>query len=152
MSNVISIEEIKKLACTVVNIPGYSPRETIKVRLQKPQIMKLMAGGKIPNHLLSVVEQIMYGSQSQKKKNLKKDDIREKLKDIANVYEVYCRACLVEPTYEEFEPYLSDDQKEAIFNWATEEVAQLENFREDKEDGASDHDGQEVQPEAQPDS
>ena len=149
MSEVISIEEIKRLACPVVDIPGYSPGETIKVRLQKPQIMKMMAEG-IPNHLLSVVEQMMYGSRSQKKQS--KKDAKEKLKDLANVYEVFCRACLVEPTYEEFEPYLSDDQKEAIFEWATAEVAQLENFRENQKDGASDNDEPEVQPKTKPDS
>jgi hypothetical protein len=151
MSEVISIEQIKKLAHPAIDIPGYSPGETIKVRVRKPQMMKLMAEGQIPNHLLSVVEQMMYGSQSQKNAK-KKDSVEGKLKDVANVYEVYCRACLVEPTYEEFEPYLSDDQKEAIFNWATAEVAQLENFREDQKDGASDNDEPEVQSEAKPGS
>jgi hypothetical protein len=141
MSEVISIEEIKRLACPVVDIPGYSPGETIKVQLRKPQVMKLMAGGKIPNHLLSVVEQMVYGSQSRGKPE---KSTKERLKDLANIYEVYCRTCLVEPTYDELEPYLTDEQKEAIFEWATAEVAQLESFRTDQKNGTSDNDGQEV--------
>jgi hypothetical protein len=145
MSEVISIEQIKKLATTVLPIPGFSPEQkTIRVRVKRPDIMSLLAQGKIPNHLVSVVNDMLTVS------NKTKTD-EEKAKDVAKLYELYATICLVEPTYEEMKPYITDEQLEAIFSWATAEVAQLENFREDKENGASDNDVQEVQPEAEPD-
>ena len=52
--------------------------------------------------------------------------------------QIYCMACLVEPTWEEIKDYITDDQMLAIFYWAIGGVKRLEKFRAER--GANDTD------------
>lgn len=136
MSEILSIEELKKMSTTVIEIPNFDNSGTIKVRVQKPRLMAMAAQGKIPNHLLGIVNTMMFGNKEEKKE--------VNITDVAKTYELCCRACLVEPGYEEIKDIITDDQMIAIFDFATGEVSQLDTFRNNKGNGTSDNNGQEV--------
>ncbi len=132
MSEILSIEQLKKMATAVIDIPNFDNTGTIKVRVQKPRLMAMAAQGKIPNHLLGVVNQMMFGKNSKKEKETD-------VKGVAKIYELYCRACLVEPDYEEIKDIITDDQMIAIFDWAMGDVEKLETFRSNEGNVSSDN-------------
>lgn len=136
MSKVLNIEELRKQATTVIEIPNFDNSGTIKVRVQKPRLMAMAAQGKIPNHLLGIVNDLMFPNKKEKKEL--------KVEDISKTYELHCRACLVEPSYDEFKDIITDEQMSAIFDWAMGDVKKLDTFRNNKGDGTSDNNGQEV--------
>lgn len=133
MSKILSINELKKMATTVIEIPNFDNSGTIKVRVKKPRLMAMASQGKIPNHLLGIVNTMMFGNKKEKKEI--------NITDVAKTYELYCRACLVEPTYDEFKDIMTDEQMSAIFDWAMGKVSQLDTFRSDKGNGTSDNNG-----------
>lgn len=106
----------------------------VKIKVQRPRILALAAQGKIPNALLGVATKMISG------KGIKQGDIKE----MAQMIELYCRVCMVEPTYDDVRSAISDDQMFTIFSWATSDVSDLGNFRNKQEDGASDNDGEDV--------
>ena len=136
MSEILSIQELKKMATTVIEIPNFDNSGTIKVRIQKPRLMAMAAQGKIPNHLLGIVNTMMFPSKKEKKE--------PNVEEIGKIYELYCRACLVEPSYEEIKDIITDEQMEAIFDWAMGDVKKLETFRNNEGDGTSNNNGKKV--------
>ena len=134
MSEILSVEQLKNMATSIIEIPDFEGTSTIKVRVQKPRLMAMAAQGKIPNHLLGIVNTMMFGNKKEKKE--------VNIADVAKTYELYCRACLVEPSYEEIKDIITDDQMIAIFNWAMGDMKGLENFRTNKRNGASNNNGQ----------
>lgn len=141
MNDILNIEQLRKLATTIIDIPDFNNKGTIKVKVQKPRLMAMVAQGKIPNHLLGVVNDMMFGRKKEKK------DI--KLEDVTNVYELYCRACLLEPTYDQFKDIITDEQMQYIFDWAMGGTRELETFRTDEGNGSSDNNGKQVQGKAE---
>lgn len=139
MSEVLSIEQLKKLALITIDIPDFENKGTIKVRVQKPRLMKMAAEGKIPNSLMSTAMEMTGYDTGESKKDSKVD-----LTKIAGMLELYCKTCLVEPTYEEFKDIMTDEQMMAIFDWATGDLIKMSNFREDEEDGTGNNDGKDV--------
>lgn len=123
MSEILSIEELKKMATPIVEIPGFDNQSTIKVKLKKPSLMTLVAEGKVPNHLLGIASQMVGGNQSKSK-----GKEADQTKDIIQMLELYCQICLVEPTYEEFKDIMTDQQKEFIFDWGMGDVAKATTF------------------------
>ena len=136
MSRVLSIEELRAKSAQELEIPGFAVGETIIIKVRKSRIMTLMAQGKIPNPLMGTVQKLMKGQGSTKDA-----DITE----MAKVYDLYCRACMAEPTYDEMADFITDEQMLAIFNWAIRGAAEVEPFRTDKENGSGDNDGEGVQ-------
>jgi hypothetical protein len=143
--NVISFEEFKNKATTVIEIPGFSPDEKIKVRVKKPNMMSMLSQGKIPNHLTTVIYKMLGIDKKERKEKNKEEENKKLAIEAAKMYELYACICLVDPSYEEIREYLIDEQLEAIFNWATSEVKGLENFRENKDDGTNNNDGETLQ-------
>ena len=137
MSQVLNIETLRSMAVITIDIPDFEGTGTIKVRVQKPRLMALAAQGKIPNVLMSIAAQAMGTGNNRQIKN--KEDA---MKETAQTMELYCKACLVEPTYEEFKDIMTDEQMMAIFDWAMGDIKQLESFRTDKEDGTDNHTGE----------
>lgn len=129
MSEVLNIEQLKKMATTIINIPNFDNTGTIKIRVQKPRLMAMAAQGKIPNHLLGIVNTMMFPN--------KKDKKEPNVEDVSKTYELYCRACLVEPNYEEIKDIITDDQIMAIFGWAMGKVKVLDSFRAEQGNGSS---------------
>ncbi len=121
------------MATTIIEIPDFEGTGTIKVRVQKPRLMAMVTQGKIPNHLLGTVNNMMFPSKKEKKE--------PNVEEIAKIYELYCRACLVEPSYDEIKDIITDEQMEVIFDWAMGDVKKLETFRTNKGDGSSNNTG-----------
>lgn len=136
MSEILSIEQLREMATPIIEIPDFEGTGTIKVRVKKPRLMAMAAQGKIPNHLLGVVNNMMFGNKKEKKE--------VNITDVAKTYELYCRACLVEPSYEEIKDIITDDQMIAIFDWAMGDVKKLETFRANEGDGTSNNNGEQV--------
>lgn len=145
MSEILSIEQLRQMACPVIDIPNFDNTGTIKVRVQKPRLMAMAAQGKIPNYLMSIAMEIAGLPSKDKPKELSNE---EKMKQIGETMELYCRACLVEPTYDEFKDIMTDEQMEAIFEWAIGDVKKMSTFRTNEENGASNSHGQGVSKEA----
>lgn len=146
MSEIIKIEDLKKLATPVVNIPNFDNTGTIAVRLQKPKLLRMAQQGTIPNHLIKVAATMVSG---QGYPDIEKQTDQKRLEIMDQTIELYCRACMVEPTYEEMEDYLTDEQRGFIFDWAIGEVESLESFRAEQTNGTNNHDGKEIQQETE---
>lgn len=145
MTEVITLEEIKRQAEPVVNIPNFDNTGTIGVRLRKPQLLRLAQQGKIPNHLLKIAATMVSGEGYP---DIDKKKEEERLKIMDQTIELYCRVCLVQPTYEELKNYLTDEQRGFIFDWAIGEVESLEPFRAEPTNGDNDTASKETQKEA----
>src|SRR5699024_896249 len=145
MSEILSIKELREMAYTVIDIPNFDNIGTIKIKVQKPQLLKMASEGTIPNHLLNIAVTATTGEQ---KKSTDKMNNKEKLKMVNESMELYCLACMVEPRYEDIKDILTDDQRGTIFNWAIGEVSGLDSFRNEKADGSNNNDGKEVPKEA----
>lgn len=134
----MSIEQLKAIAQPLIDIPNFDNSGTIKVRVQRPRLMSMAAQGKIPNHLMSIAIGMITGKKP-KKENMSPEEV---IKHTVDTIELYCRACLVEPSYEEFKDIMTDDQKFAIFSWGIGEVSTLDSFRTNKGNGSSDNNGE----------
>jgi len=139
IAQILNIKELQDMARIIISIPDFNNEKTINVRVQKPRLMAMAAKGQIPNHLIGIATEVVGGKQ----KNSKKDD--ELLKDAALMMELYCQACLVDPTYEEFKDIMTDQQADYIFRWATNQVKELDSFREESRDSSNDDNGKKVQ-------
>jgi len=139
MSNeIFSIEKLIEMANPIIPIPGFDNKSTINIRVQRPKLMAMATQGKIPNHLMNIAATMIGG----KKQNSRELSHEEYIKEIHAAMELYCMACMVEPSYEEMKDILTDDQKGTIFNWGIGEVQVLDSFRKDKEDGTSNNSGE----------
>lgn len=141
-NKVMSIDELKELSTPLVQIPGFDTGETIFVRLRKPQLMKMLAAGKIPNHLLGIANTLVAGKKPLAEEE--EADQEEEMKMIVDTMDLFVQACLVEPTYEEFKDIITDDQKGFIMEWAMGTAGQLDSFRNDNPDDDDDKHGEEV--------
>lgn len=136
---ILSIAELTKMASPIIQIPDFEGSGKINIQVRKPRLLDMAKQGKIPNHLLSVANK-MVGGQEQKP-DLENNEM---LKQTALMMELYCEACMVKPTYKEFKNIMTDEQGEAIFNWAVGGVSDLDRFREDGSDDTNDSDGEKV--------
>lgn len=139
MNKVVKIEDIKDKLTQTIEIPDFSGEGTITVRVRKPQIMKLITSGKIPNPLLPTALAMLDGRNMRKAKS--EDELA--LEGIKSI-QIYCMACLVEPTWDEIKDYITDDQMFAIFNWAIGGIRRLEKFRTERTNGTGNNDGADV--------
>lgn len=145
MSKVISIDELKNKATEIIEIPDFDGDGTINIRVKKPQIMSLITSGKIPNPLLPTALSILDGRDHVSRKNKTEDQIAQDIAiEGAKSIEIYCRACMVEPSFEEAGEYLTDEQMLAIFNWAIGGVKKMANFRSEQEDDPDTNDVKDV--------
>lgn len=139
MSEILSIEELRKMASPVIEIPNFDGTGSIKVRVRKPNLVSMAAEGKVPNYLMSVAANMMGLGDDKKSK-----DEKEQVREVAQMMELYCQACLIEPSYEEFKEIMTEEQMEAIFNWAMGDVKELEKFRAVEGNGSSDDNGERI--------
>lgn len=138
---VLSIDELREQSKPLVAIPNFDNTGFIYTRLRKPRLLNMAKEGKIPNHLLGIATTMITGYKDDGKKKSKGIDL---LKDAALMTELYCGACMVEPTYEEMKDIITDNQSDFIFKWALGEVESLDSFRTDKADDRHNNDVKEV--------
>ena len=110
----------------------------ITVRLKRPSLYEMAAGGSIPNPLLHVADALFSGRGEALK--------RASLDETAKTLRLLAKAALVEPTWNELEKAgvtLNDQQINEIYAFIVGGAAQLEKFRRllrgaDRRDGADD--------------
>lgn len=136
----MKIEELRAKAIKDLEVPGFEEGETLIFKVKKASLMGLVTQGKVPNHLLGVAMEMMGQKRDKKAKKEEKSEAEE-LKEAAQLVELYCRLCMVEPTYEEMEDILTDEQYQAIFDFGINGVTKLADFRKDREDGTNNNDG-----------
>lgn len=146
---VTSLEEIKNKAERIVPICGFEPGETINIKIRRASLIDLIEREAIPNELLSFVKDML----SEKKKgegfNPAKDYSPEEFKQFISVIDAACAATVVEPSYDELRPYLTDRQKIEIYYYAQYGLKVLRSFRGQQDINDQDGgDSQGVQPEA----
>lgn len=120
---VTPMKKLTKIAQGVeVELPGFLSGETFTVRLRRPSLLALAKEGRIPNGLLSCVEELFNtGSVA-----------RADLASLYGVLELFAKATLVEPSYEELEEagiQLTDAQLLFLYNFAQAGVTDLHRFR-----------------------
>jgi hypothetical protein len=138
MSEILSIEKLREMANPIIEIPNFDNTGYIKIRVQRPKLLKMAAEGKIPNHLMNIAATLINGKPRSKQSELSAE---EYIREINSAMELYCMACLVEPSYKEFKDILTDDQKATIFSWGLGEVQVLDSFRTDEGNGSSNNNG-----------
>lgn len=114
-----------------INIPDSTGLEEIKIKVKKPRIMDMMKAGDIPNKLKGVATMAIKG--------FKMADVDAE--DIADLYILYAKACMVEPTYEEVKHLITDEQIQYIFAYARGTGSELDPFRAKKENDTDNRDG-----------
>ena len=141
MSEILSIEQLKEMANPIIQIPDFEGTGYINIRVQRPKLLKMAEEGKIPNHLIDIAATLISGKPKNNKMEVSSE---EYVKQINLVMEMYCRACMIEPTFEEFKDIITDEQKATIADWAMKEVSGLDSFRTNKAYGTNNNDSKEV--------
>lgn len=124
-----------------IQIPSFDGLDDIAIKVKRPQLMSMMAQGKIPNHLLGIATQATLGNQPKKGD---KNDL-EQAKDLAQWIEFYCTICMVEPKYEEVRDNITDDQALAVYAWAIAPISHLRTFRDKEKNDTNNRDGKVLQ-------
>jgi hypothetical protein len=124
----INIDDFRNKALKEIDIPGFfDGDEPIKIKVKKPSMMAMMAQGKIPNTLMDAATQLTGENKNIKPENINLND--DSLQEIGKLMELYCIACMVEPTYEDIKDIMTDEQITKIFEFATGGGEKLKSFR-----------------------
>lgn len=119
---VTSLEYIKKVTGgTEVDITGWENDTPFVCKLKRVSLLGLVSKGSIPNPLMGPVMALFDGDVE------KIDKINAK--EMSDIIELFCKATMVEPTYQDVEDFLTDIQRTEIFNYAQGGLSQLQTFR-----------------------
>lgn len=152
--SIISVEKFKELAFQTIKLtPFPGSDEPIEVRVKATGIMNLLSNGKLPNTLMSTVNEVFNGSKDiglDKSKGIsdaQKQELTDKLTgggsnmaDMAEMLRVFAAETLVEPTFDEIGDLLTDQQLNDLFDYSMGGLDKIDNFRTEQSDanGASD--------------
>lgn len=119
---VTSLSEIKAKSTIEVILPGWD-NDPFVCKLRRVALMDMVANGKIPNPLMETVTELFEGK-------LNKDDVKgaeDKYKRMYEGLNFFCKAAMVEPTFEEVEAImpLTDNQRFMIYKFATDGVMMI---------------------------
>lgn len=145
--NVISVEQFINRAVDIIPItPFREGDEPIFVKCKPISLVGLLAQGKIPNTLTSVVSEL-FGEgakhptdHKQSNEELEKiavntlQNSKEATDGMVKLLDFICEQSLLEPTFSEIGDYMTDSQKIDIFNYTQGGVKKLESFRKEQED------------------
>ena len=118
---VISASEFRQKATKVISIAGFEPGELIEVRVKPVNLISLMATGKVPNTLISTINEVFDGQQAEQINNTVLTD-EKAMQSVLQLMDCICAECLVEPKYAEIKDVLTDQQKTDIMNAMMSEV------------------------------
>lgn len=135
---VTSMEELRKQAEPIINIPNFSNDGYIQVRVRKPRLVALAAKGEIPNHLMGIAREMITGTKSNPNEVPTDETL---LKRTAKITELYCSVTLIEPSYEEFKDIITDQQADEIVKWALSGIQELNSFRKKQKNGTNNNNG-----------
>lgn len=128
---ITSLEQLQSLKQTeIVELPSFEDGTPLVVEIKKPNMMNLLASGKVPNTLLSVATEMFNGKTGQVMGKAS-EDIKT-LKELVGMMEVLAEASLINPTYKDIKKLniqLTENQLMAILMYSQGGVKALENFR-----------------------
>lgn len=119
-----------------VNISGWEDGTFFTCKLKRVSLLNVASEGKIPNGLMSTVMQLFEGDKT------KTDKINPA--EMAKVVNIFCKEALVEPTFEEVNEYLTDNQRMDIFNYTQKGLKAIEKFRKEQTDPEPNSNGETV--------
>lgn len=122
---ITSIEQFKQMAFKEVEIPGFEEETTVVVRLRKVSILGLAASGKIPNSLMGTVNNLFNQGRSGATAEKVASTSMENLGEMAKLLDLIAENAMVEPKFAEVGEFLTDEQKNAIFEYSQSGVKQL---------------------------
>lgn len=128
---VTSLETLKQMKKDeIVELSPFEDGTRFVVRLQKPSMMHLISGGKVPNTLLNVAMDMFRGKTPEIASNATKDV--KAFKDMVGMMEVLAEACLVEPSFKVLKKEnikLTESQLMDIMVYSQGGLKALESFR-----------------------
>ncbi len=129
---VTSLEQLKNIKTTnTVELPSFEDGTPFIAELKKPNMLSLMAAGKIPNSLLTVATDMFQKGKTQQVIDKALGNAND-MKELFSLLNVLAKATLVSPTYAELQEAgieLSEQQLSAILSFTQGGVKALERFR-----------------------
>ena len=125
---VISAEQFKNKAVSIISIPGFDEDETFEIRVRKLSVVGLISSGKIPNSLMKVVKDAFEGIKSTTEKDNADSSIMDKAGEIGKLLDIVCAEAMLEPTFADVKEFMNDAQKLAVFQFTQGGVKQAEMF------------------------
>ena len=129
--NITSLDQLQAIKQTeVIELPAFEDGTPLNVEVKKPNMMQLIAAGKIPNTLLSSAMELFNGRAGEKMQ--KAADNAGDLKDLVGLMNVIAEASLIKPTYKEIKKIgveLTDNQLMGLLMYSQGGIKALENFR-----------------------
>ena len=128
---VTSLEQLQAIKQTeIIELPSFEDGTKLNVEVKKPNMMQLIASGKIPNTLLNSAMEMFNGKAGEKMQ--KAADNAGDLKDLVGIMNVIAEASLVNPTYKQIKGLgidLTDNQLMGLLMYSQGGIKALENFR-----------------------
>lgn len=122
---ITSLEQFKAKAFQEVTLPGFEKGGTVTVRLRRVSILGLASSGKIPNSLMGTVKKLFDGTKRGVSTESAAVSALDNLTEMSRLLEVIAEQALIEPKYSEIRDLLTDDQKNAIFEYSQEGITAL---------------------------
>ncbi len=131
---ITSLEQLQGIKKTeIIELPTFEDGTPLTVEVKKPNMMQLIANGKIPNTLLTSAMDMFNGKTGEKMQ--KASTNANDLKDLVGMMNVIAEASLVRPTYKEIKGLgidLTDNQLMGLLMYSQGGVKALENFRNEQ--------------------
>ena len=122
MSKITTLSDLNKIKKEfegeIVELPPFDNGKPFCAKLKRLSLLGLCKSGAVPNQLLAAVQEIYEGKQ------------RSNIKSYAEVLDIVCEQCLVEPAWDDIKDIITDVQKLAIMTYAQSGVAGLLPFRQ----------------------
>lgn len=125
---IITAEQFKNKAVSVIPIPGFDEGETFEIKVKKLSIVGLMSSGKIPNSLMKVVKDAFEGIKSSNSAEDGESAVMDKAGEIGKLLDIVCREAMLEPTFDDVKDVMNDAQKLAVFEFTQGGVEEVRPF------------------------
>ena len=125
---IITAEQFKNKAVSIIPIPGFDEGETFEIKVKKLSIVGLMSSGKIPNTLMKVVKDAFEGIKSAKSDEDSESAVMDKAGDIGKLLDIVCKEAMLEPKFDDVKDVMNDAQKLAVFQFTQGGVEEVKPF------------------------
>lgn len=125
---VISAEQFRNKAVSVIPIPGFDDGETFEIKVKKLSIVGLMSSGKIPNSLMKVVKDAFSGIKSSQSSEDDESAVMDKAGEIGKLLDIVCAEAMLEPKFADIRDVMNDAQKLAVFQFTQGGVEEAKRF------------------------
>lgn len=145
---VTSLDQLKKIKRTEVILVGaFEDGTELVAEVKKPDMMALMASGKVPNALLKPAMQVFNGKTKEITDKVGDNDL-DALKDMVGLLDVFAKETLVNPSFKDIQDCgidLTMEMKLNLMAYAQGGVQALEDFRTEQINNANNQSSNEVQ-------